>query len=77
MAISDLSEPGERLEIKRSSSRLKALTTLSLRKSPDQKSPLYQQWHDWRKDEIFTPPEHMDVKRALERGIVKEVKGDG
>ena len=47
---------------------------LSLRKSPDQSSPLYEAWHVWQDREEFTPPPHMRVDKALERGIVEEVK---
>ena len=47
---------------------------LSLRKSPDLASPLYEGWHVWQDGEEFTPPLHMRVDKALERGIVEEVK---
>lgn len=53
---------------------LRALTDLSLRKSADPKSPLYEQWHEWKAGEVFTPPAHMRVDLALARGIAEEVK---
>ena len=54
--------------------KLKAKTDLSLRGSDDKRKDTYEQWHDWKSGETFTPPPHMDVKRAIERGIVEEVK---
>lgn len=30
-------------------------------------------WLDWKDGEVFEPPKHMDVKRALERGIVGDL----
>lgn len=47
---------------------------LGLRKSPDKTSPLYEEWFDWPDGQVFTPPPHMNVERALERGIIVEVK---
>lgn len=55
----------------------KALVDMSLRKSPDPNNPFFEEWHDWKAGNTFTPPAHMDVKRALARGIIKKVKGDG
>ena len=54
--------------------KLRATTALSLRKSSDKKQDSYEEWHEWKEGETFAPPAHMDVKRALERGIVEEVK---
>lgn len=54
--------------------KLKAKTDLSLRRSDDPKKDAYGQWHDWKAGETFEPPKHMDVKRALDRGLVEEVK---
>ena len=54
--------------------KLRAKTALGLRKSSDKKQDSYEEWHEWKEGETFTPPAHMDVKRALERGIVEEVK---
>ena len=54
--------------------KLRATTALSLRKSSDKKQDSYEEWHEWKAGETFVPPAHMDVKRALERGIVEEVK---
>ena len=48
----------------------RALTRLSLRQSPDIASPKYEQWHEWAEGEVFTPPAHMRMDRAIERGIV-------
>lgn len=55
----------------------RALTDLSLRQSPDTSSPLYEQWHQWKAGAVFTPPAHMDIARALARGIVEEVSASG
>lgn len=54
--------------------KLRAKTDLSLRQSADKRQDTYEQWHEWKAGETFEPPRHMDVKRALERGIVEEVK---
>ena len=53
--------------------QLRALTDLSLRQSPDPKSPLFEEWHEWKAGAVFTPPAHMNVAKALARGIVEEV----
>lgn len=53
--------------------RLRALTDLSLRQSADPESPKYNLWHEWPEGSVFTPPAHMRVEKALERGIVEEV----
>ena len=53
--------------------KLKAKTDLSLRQTDNKKSDRYEQWHEWKAGQEFEPPKHMDVKRALERGIVEEV----
>lgn len=47
---------------------------LGLRKSPDKESPLYEQWFSWQDGETFTPPPHMNIAKALERGIIVEVR---
>lgn len=54
---------------------LKALVDMSLRKSKDPKDPAYEEWHEWKKGDVFDPPAHMDARRAIERGIAEEVKG--
>ena len=54
--------------------KLRAKTALSLRQSSDKKQDSYDEWHEWKAGETFAPPAHMDVKRALERGIVEEVR---
>ena len=50
--------------------RLKALTDLDLRARPD---PECEEWRHWKKGQIFEPPSHFRVDKALERGIVEEV----
>lgn len=47
---------------------------LGLRQSPDPASPLYEEWFSWADGEVFTPPPHMNIEKALKRGIVEEVK---
>ena len=59
--------------VPRQSGKYRALTALSLRQSPDPKSPLYEQWFDWAEGEEFAPPEHMKIDLALQRGVVEEV----
>ncbi len=53
--------------------KLRALTKLSLRKSPKQGTKLYEEWHVWEKGTVFEPPPHMMVELALKRGIAEEV----
>lgn len=53
--------------------KLRALTDLSLRQSADPKSPLYEEWHEWKAGTEFDPPAHMKVDLALARRIVEEV----
>lgn len=55
--------------------RYKALVDMSLRQSPDKRSAKYNEWHDWKAGQVFTPPKHLNIKRALERGIMEEVTG--
>lgn len=55
--------------------RYRALVDCSLRQSPDPASPKYEQWHEWPAGTVFDAPKHLDVKRALERGIIEEVSG--
>ena len=57
--------------------RYRALADMSLRRSPDPADPKYEQWHDWKVGDMFEPPKHMNIKRALERGIMEEVTVDG
>ena len=54
--------------------QLKAIVDLSLRKSPDKSSPLYDEWFNWPEGTVFEPPAHMRVDLALTRGIAEEVK---
>lgn len=56
--------------------RFKALTRMSLRKSPDKSSPLWKEWHVWEAGETFAAPLHLDIKRALARKIMKEMRGE-
>lgn len=50
---------------------------IRLRQSPDREDPKYELWHVWKAGEVFAPPRHMDVTRALERGLIEEVKRGG
>lgn len=51
--------------------KYRALVNMSLRRSPDSASSLYEEWHDWQAGEVFEPPPHMNVERALARGIME------
>ena len=53
----------------------RALTDLSIRQSPDKKSPKYEQWHEWPAGTVFEPPKHMNIPKALERGIIEPADG--
>lgn len=53
--------------------RVTSIGGISLRSSPDPKSPLYEVWLEWADGQVFTPPEHMKIDLALKRGIVVEV----
>lgn len=55
--------------------KLRALTDLSLRQSSDPKDPKYEDWFEWKEGQEFEAPAHMNVKKALERGIVEVVNG--
>ena len=55
--------------------KYRALTNLSLRQSPDKKSPKFKQWHERPAGTVFEPPKHMNVLRALERGIIEPLGG--
>lgn len=50
--------------------KYRAVVDMSLRKSPDPLSPLYEQWYDWPAGTVFEPPAHMKVELALQRGIM-------
>ena len=56
--------------------KLRALADLSLRKSADPKRPEYEQWYDWPAGTVFDAPQNLNVKKAIERGII-EVVSDG
>lgn len=56
--------------------KYRALVDMSLRQSPDPQSPLFERWHDWSAGTVFTPPTHMNIKKALERGIMVEASDD-
>ena len=53
---------------------------VSLRKSPDPKSPLYEEWFNWQDGAVFTPPPHLKslggvpLGECVERGVLEEVK---
>ena len=53
--------------------RLRALTNMSLRQSPDPDSPLYEEWFDWPEGSEFDPPEHLNIDRGYQRGIMEPV----
>lgn len=53
--------------------RYRALVDLALRKSPERGTPGWDEFHEWPAGTVFTPPPHMNVQRALERGIVESV----
>ena len=53
--------------------KLRALTPLSLWKNPKRPPKGPDDWHEWKKGDVFEPPAHMKVDRALERGIAEEV----
>jgi hypothetical protein len=56
---------------------------ISLRKSPDPKSELYEEWFDWRDGDVFEPPAHlksiagMSLDECVTWGMLEEVKGNG
>lgn len=52
--------------------KYRALTNLSLRKSPDPKSPLFEQWYEWPEGTVFEAPAHLNVKLGLEAGKFEE-----
>jgi len=54
--------------------KYRALTALSLRARPD---VTCEDWLEWKQGEVFTPPAHFRIDKALERGIIEEVKTDG
>ena len=54
--------------------KLRALTDLSLRKSPDPASPLYEEWFQWRAGTVFEAPPHLKVDLGLQRGIFEVVE---
>jgi len=55
--------------------RYRALVSMSLRRSPNPSSELYEQWHDWGPGDVFEAPAHLNVPLALERGIMEAVDG--
>jgi len=55
--------------------QLKALTRLSLRQSADKRSKDYDKWFVWEKGNVFDPPKHLNVQRALARGIAQYARG--
>lgn len=46
---------------------------MSLRKAPTTGMPGYDEWHVWPAGMVFDAPDHMNVDRALARGIAEEV----
>lgn len=58
--------------------RYRALLDLSLRKSAETASPLYDEWHEWPAGTVFEAPPNLNVKLALANGKIEEVKdGEG
>ncbi len=54
--------------------KLRAVVDLALHTSPDPANPLFEEFHEWPAGTVFTPPPHMKVDLALQRGIAVEVK---
>ena len=52
----------------------RALQDMSLRAKPTVEC---DEWLEWKAGEVFMPPSHFRVDKALERGLIEEVKGDG
>lgn len=46
---------------------------IRLRQSPDRSDPKYEEWFVWQAGEVFTPPAHMNVEKALARGVILPV----
>lgn len=57
--------------------RYRALVDLALRKSPDPKSPLYEEWHEWPAGSEFEAPEHLKIDLGLAAGKFVEVGSAG
>jgi len=55
--------------------RLKALSGLSLRQSPDPASPLYEQWYEWKVGDKFEPPPHLNIELGLASGKFEVIDG--
>ena len=55
--------------------KYRAVTDLSLRQSKNPKDPKFEQWHEWPAGTVFEPPKHMNVAKALERGIIEPMGG--
>ena len=51
--------------------QLRALTDLSLRKEPRADC---EEWLEGKAGQVFTPPPHFRIDKALERGIVEIVE---
>lgn len=57
--------------------KVRALTDLALRKSPDPKSPQWEEWYEWPKGVVFDAPAHLKVDLGVARGVMEIVtKGD-
>lgn len=54
--------------------KYRALRDLSLRKSPDPASPLYEDFFEWAKGTVFEAPAHLNIKIATASGKIEEVK---
>ena len=56
----------------RKTKQYRALMDLSLRKSADPNSPLYEDWYDWPEGTVFEAPANLNVKAALASGKIEE-----
>lgn len=53
--------------------KYRALYDLALRKSPDPKSPLFDEWYEWKEGEEFDAPKHMKADVMLASGKIEKV----
>ena len=52
--------------------KLRALKDLSLRKSSKPGTKGYNEWHEWKKGEVFEPPPHMKTDLMVANGKVED-----
>lgn len=53
--------------------KYRALLDLALRKSPDPKSPLYEEWYEWPAGTEFEAPAHLKVEIGIAAGKFEPV----